>query len=171
MKKIKFSDIVISSAFAESVPSEQKVQKYRDRFAETKVQSKYLVLDNENVLVDGYIQYLILKENNMEEAKYVRSGKFYNKKKPTYRIKETTYVYGTHPNSKCTKEFVWRVPEGWIDFAENIKVGDTIYCKTKFGVAPVVVGRIEVNDLCPVDIPVRKVANKIVESGELRDDN
>ena len=69
MKSIKLSEIVISSSFAESVPSEQKVQKYKSRFAKTGKQSKYLVLDNENVLVDGYIQYLILKENNVEEAK------------------------------------------------------------------------------------------------------
>ena len=171
MKSIKLSDIVISSAFAESVPSEQKVQKYRDRFAETKVQSKYLVLDNDNVLVDGYIQYLILRENNVEEASYIKCGKFSEKKKQTYRTKKTTYVYGTHPNSKCTKEFVWRVPENWCGFAENIKVGDTIYCRTKFGVSPVVVSRIEANDLCPVDVPVRKVVNKIIKSGELGNDN
>lgn len=163
MKKIKLSEIVISSAFAASVPSEQKVQKYKSRFAKTGKQSRYLVLDNENVLVDGYIQYLILKENNVEEAKYVR----YRKKKSTYRTQNTTYVYGTHPNSKCTKEFVWRVPKSWSEFTENIKVGDTIYCKTKFGVAPVVVSKIEVNDLCPIDIPVRKVANQIIKHCEV----
>lgn len=163
MKKIKLSEIVISSAFAASVPSEQKVQKYKSRFAKTGKQSKYLVLDNENVLVDGYIQYLILKENNVEEAKYVR----FIKKKSTYRTQNTTYVYGTHLNSKCTKEFVWRVPESWSEFTENIKVGDTIYCKTKFGVAPVVVSKIEVNDLCPIDIPVRKVANQIIKHCEV----
>lgn len=167
MKSIKLSDIVISSAFAESVPSEQKIQKYRDRFVETNVQSKYLVLDNDNVLVDGYIQYLILKENKVEEAKYIRCSKFKNKKKPTYRTKKTTYIYGTHPNSKCTKEFVWRVPKGWSDFAENIKVGDTIYCKTKFGISPVVVSRIEINDLCPVDIPVKKVTKQIIKNEEI----
>ena len=163
MKKIKLSEIVISSAFAASVPSEQKVQKYKSRFAKTGKQSRYLVLDNENVLVDGYIQYLILKENNVEEAKYVR----FRKKKSTYRTQNTTYVYGTHPNSKCTKEFVWRVPESWSEFTENIKVGDTIYCKTKFGVAPVVVSKIEVNDLCPINIPVRKVANQIIKHCEV----
>lgn len=163
MKSIKLSDIVISSTFAESVPSEQKVQKYKSRFAKTGKQSKFLVLNDENVLVDGYIQYLILKENNVEEAKYVR----YRKKKSTYRTQNTTYVYGTHPNSKCTKEFVWRVPKSWSEFTENIKVGDTIYCKTKFGVAPVVVSKIEVNDLCPIDIPVRKVANQIIKHYEV----
>ena len=167
MKTIKLSDIVISSAFADSVPSEQKIQKYRSHFAKTKVQSKYLVLDQNNVLMDGYIQYLILKENNVEEAKYVRCGKFRTKKKPTYRTKKTTYIYGTYPNSKCIKEFVWRVPENWCGFAENIKVGDTIYCRTKFGVSPVIISRIEVSDLCPVDIPVRKVANQIIKRCEV----
>ena len=167
MKSIKLSDIVISSAFAASVPSEQKVQKYKSRFAKTGKRNRYLVLDNENVLVDGCIQYLILKENNVEEAKYARCGKFCSNKKSTYRTKTTTYVYGTHPNSKCTKEFVWRVPESWSEFTENIKVGDTIYCKTKFGVSPIVVSKIKVSDLCPVDIPVRKVANKIIKHCEV----
>lgn len=167
MKKIKLSDIKISSAFADSVSSEQKVQKYRKRFAETGKQSKFLVIDSNNVLVDGYIQYLILKENNVEEAAYVKADKFGNKKKPTYRTQKTTYVYGTHSNSKCKKEFVWRVPNNWINFVENINVGDTIYCKTKFGVAPVVVSKIENNSLCPVDIPVRKVANQVIKHCEV----
>lgn len=79
MKSIKLSDIVISSDFATSVPSEQKVQKYRKRFAETSKQSKFLVLNDDNVLVDGYIQYLILKENDIEEAKYIKCGKFREK--------------------------------------------------------------------------------------------
>ena len=80
-----------------------------------------------------------------------------DRKKPTYRTKTTTYVYGTHPNSKCTKEFVWRIPESLSDFAENIKVGDTIYCKTKFGVSPVVVNRIEVSE----DVYKRQVLKTI----------
>ena len=57
--------------------------------------------------------------------------------------------------------------KNWSDFVENIKVGDTIYCRTKFGVAPVVISRIEVIDSCPVDIPVKKVANQIIKHCEV----
>ena len=71
MKKIRISDIIITEAFVNSHPSEEKVQKYRREFAETGKQSKFLVINKYNVLMDGYIQYLILKENGIEEGDIV----------------------------------------------------------------------------------------------------
>lgn len=75
MKKIRISDIIITEAFVNSHPSEEKVQKYRREFAKTGKQSKFLVINKYNVLMDGYIQYLILKENGIEEAEYIRSNR------------------------------------------------------------------------------------------------
>lgn len=65
MKKIKLSEIIITEAFANSHPSDEKVDKYRKEFAKTGKQSKFLVINKYNVLMDGYIQYLILKENGI----------------------------------------------------------------------------------------------------------
>lgn len=75
MKKIRLLDIIITEAFANSHPSDEKVQKYRKEFAKTGKQSKFLVINKYNVLMDGYIQYLILKENGIEEAEYIRTRK------------------------------------------------------------------------------------------------
>ena len=65
MKKIRLLDIIITEAFANSHPSDEKVDKYRKEFAKTGKQSKFLVINKYNVLMDGYIQYLILKENGI----------------------------------------------------------------------------------------------------------
>ena len=46
MKKIRISDIIITEAFANSHPSEEKIQKYRREFSETGKQSKFLVVNN-----------------------------------------------------------------------------------------------------------------------------
>lgn len=113
--------------------------------------------------------YLVLKENNVEETKIKISDR--RKKRwerintkdwfiPHYRSEMTTYVYGVHPNSKCEKEFVWRVPKAWTGFGEKIKVGETILCGTKFGVSTVVVTKVEMLDKCPIDIPVKRVISK-----------
>lgn len=73
MKKIKLSEIIITEAFANSHPSDEKVQKYRKEFAKTGKQSKFLVINKYNVLMDGYIQYLILKENGISYFKRKRN--------------------------------------------------------------------------------------------------
>lgn len=153
MKKIKLSEIIITEAFANSHPSEGKVQKYRKEFAENGKQSKFLVVNKYNVLMDGYIQYLILKENEIEEAEYIRSNR---KNVENYRNKMTTYIYGKHENSNCDKEFVWRVPKNWND--SNVDIGDKIFCYTKFGIAPVIVTKIERLEKCPIDLRIKKVA-------------
>lgn len=153
MKKIRMSDIIITEAFANSHPSEEKVQKYRKEFAKTGKQSKFLVINKYNVLMDGYIQYLILKENGIEEVEYIRSNR---KNVENYRNEMTTYIYGKHENSNCDKKFVWRVPKNWNDF--NVNIGDKIFCYTKFGIAPVIVTKVERLEKCPTDLRVKKVA-------------
>lgn len=156
MKKIRLLDIIITEAFANSHPSDEKVQKYRKEFAKTGKQSKFLVINKYNVLIDGYIQYLILKENGIEEAEYIRTRKRHCN---NYRYENTTYIFGKHPN--YDKEFVWRIPKyskEWNVFKNNIQVGNKIFCYTKYGVKPVIVTRVEKLKECPTDLRVKKVA-------------
>ena len=47
-------------------------------------------------------------------------------------------------------------------FSENVQVGDSILCQTKFGIAPVIVTKVEVLDKCPVDFRVKKVAKCMI---------
>jgi len=132
-------------------------------------QDRYIVINKNNELIDGYIQYLVLKENDVEEASIKisnrRKKRWYRKNvkdwtNSHYRNEETTYIYGVHPNSNCTKEFMWRVPKNWTWFAENVQIGDFILCRTKFGIAPIIVTKIEVLDNCPVDFVVKRVVGK-----------
>ena len=171
MRRMKMSDIKISKAFANSIPSEKKLNECRNNWNQWHQQDRYIVVNPDNVLIDGYIQYLVLKENNIDEAEIKISNR--RKKRwcrknvedwnvPHYKNEITTYVYGVHPNSNYTKEFVWRVPKSWTWFAENIQVGDSILCKTKFGIAPVIVTKVDVLDKCPVDFRVKRVAKCII---------
>ena len=169
MRRMKLSDIKISEAFENSIPSEKKMNICRNNWKQWHRQDRYIVINPDNVLIDGYIMYLVLKENNVEEVEVKistrRKKRWYRKNVkdwniPHYRNQTTTYVYGVHPNSKDTKTYMWRVPNSWINWADNIQIGDTIICSTKNGYAPVVVNKIEILDKCPINIPVKKVCNK-----------
>lgn len=176
MRQMKLSKIKISEAFANTFPSEEKMNECRKNWDTWHRQDRYIVVDHSNTLIDGYVQYLVLKQNDIEyaEVKISRCRKKRWERKntrdwlvPRYKDNPTTYIYGTHPNSKDTKTYMWRVPESWIGWADNIQIGDTIMCATKFGYAPVVVNKIEVLDKCPIDIPVKKVCRKEIRRNGL----
>jgi len=168
-RKMKLTDIKIKESFTITTPKEEKMNECRNNWNIYHKQDRYIVINNNNELIDGYIQYLVLKENGMEEADIkisnMRKKRWYKKNvkdwtAPHYRNETTTYVYGVHPNSNCTKNYLWRVPKSWTWFAENVQVGDSIFCRTKFGIAPVIVTKIEVLDKCPVDFVVKRVVEK-----------
>ena len=171
MRRMKLSDIKISDAFANSIPRVEKLNECRNSWNLWNRQDRYIVVNPNNVLIDGYIQYLVLKENNVEEAEVkisnMRKKCWYRKNMedweiPYYRNNTTTYVYGIHPNGKDTKTYMWRVPKSWTWFAENVRSGDSILCHTKFGSAPVIVTKVEVLDSCPANIRVKKVAKCMI---------
>lgn len=167
MAILKLEEIKISSAFSESVPSEKKMAECRNNWEKFNAQDRYIVLNDDYYLIDGYIQYLILREKNSENAEVV----FSNKKRykwhrkpsyllPQYRYEATTYVYGVHPNDKYNKERIWRVPKKWKQFIERVQIGDCIFCETKSKSAPVIVTKIATMDCCPVEFGVKKVCSK-----------
>lgn len=161
MGRKKLSEIYISEEFANTTPNSKKVEGYRNYYNRNGVQAKPIIVNRKGVLIDGYIQYLILKENN-EESAIVIQKKYISKKKreygePAYRTTKTTYVYGVHPNSENKNERVWRVAESWGNWADNIQIGDLILCDTKNGYKQVKVTRIEILDECPVKFQVKKV--------------
>ena len=169
MRRMKLADIKISEAFENSIPSGEKMEECRQNWNKWQRQDRYIVVNPGNVLIDGYIQYLVLKENNVEEAEVKistrRKKRWYRKNVedwnvPHYRNETTTYVYGVHPNSKDTKTYMWRVPNSWTNWADNIQIGDVIICYTKNGHAPVIVNKVKTCNECPIDIPVKKVCNK-----------
>lgn len=169
MKMVKLLEIKINESFANTIPNEEKMNECRYNWRMYGEQDRFIVVDHNNVLIDGYIMYIVLKEHKEEYAKVKISSckkKRWRRRNTkdliitSYKETPTTYIFGTHPNSNCTKEFVWRVPASWETWAENVEIGDTILCQTKFGFSPVVVSRVEVLDKPPVDIRVKRVAKR-----------
>ena len=166
MKTMKMSDIIIPESFAQTHPRKEKIDACKEHWIKTGRQSKYVVVNKENMLTDGYVMYLVLKELGVDEVKIIRSRKGWkidnHVKEPDYRTENTTYVWGVHPNSPDRKIYVWRVPncESWDEFKKNITVGDMIFCYAKGKVSPVIIKAIQTTNTCPTPLDVKKVCSK-----------
>ncbi len=174
MRTMKLKDIIITEAFANTIPKKTKIDECRDYWLKTGKQDRYIVVNKDNVLIDGYIQYLVLEEFGIEEAEIqiAKKRNLYWRRKhksdwdmPKYRRETTTYVYGKHPNSKDLSEYIWRIPKRLEWISENVQIGDMLLCDTKYGISPVIVTRIEVTEKCPVSHPVKKVARGWIKRG------
>lgn len=167
MKYMRLEDIKIKNSFSATTPKEEKMNECRQFWNTYHKQDRYIVIDNKNTLVDGYIQYLVLKENNIEVAEVHHSNKKKEKwfrKEKTYKERTTTYIYGVHPNSKDIEERVWRVPNSWWQgWVNQLNIGDMMLVHTKHGLAPIEITKIEISDRSPVDIPVKTVVRRIID--------
>lgn len=181
---MRLSEIKIPEDFANSTPSITKYEKCKKYYKETGNQDRYIVVDENNVLVDGYIMYLVLKNHDVEYGNVkrltLRKHTYTDKQRKkygrlispkhvvTYKEKPTAYVYGKHPNSKDDKEYVWRLPQTWGYMSLMLQKGDVIYCGTRFGVAPVVVTKVELKSNFDTNLCIKKVCSqKIYRDGEL----
>lgn len=142
---MKISDIKIRENFKSSTPSDAKLQECREYFKRHGTIDRDIVVNNNGYLLDGYIGYLVLMENGVEEVSVVSANQDY--------VNKTVYVFGCH---SCNgKEYVWRMPKG--AKAGNIAVGSNILVQTRFGIKTITVTRIETLYSPPVTIPVKRV--------------
>lgn len=166
-KKMLLSDIKIRKSFVATIPKARKITKCRDHWDMYHCQDRDIVVNRNDVLIDGYIQYLVLKENNIsevevkvqEDRKSIRDAN-----EPYYKNHLTTYIYGMHFNKKTSsfsKEYVWRVPDEWKGWENNLLPGDVIFVETKYGKAPIVITQIKWLDKCPVETQVKKVVGRL----------
>lgn len=172
MLKMKLSEIKISNAFAATIPREGKVKACREYWEENHEQDRDIVVNKDNVLIDGYIQYLVLKEKGIEEVfvkqlgrkrryRYVKKDRVY--REPAYKNSTTTYIRGVHLNRRTDKEYIWRVPNSWKGWENDLLPGDVILVRTQYGVKPIAITNIEWLDKCPVDMRVKKVCGKVTK--------
>lgn len=174
---MKLSDIRIKGSFKNSIPNDYKLAQCREYWDQHGFYLHDIVVNNKDYLVNGYIQYLLLKENGIQDVvvkdydkkvykrRKLKVRKNSNKKSKSYRDMETLYVFGIHLGR--TKERVWRVPNKFQKEWECILcVGDTVLAKTRYGNAPIIVTRIERVSECPVDTPVKKIVKKITIDNE-----
>lgn len=99
---MKLSDITIKKAFAQSIPSKNKLKKCEKYWNTFGKQDRYIVVNQNDILVDGYVMYLTLKKLGIDKAEV----EIINTSSPRYANKTTTYIYGFHPNAKEPKELV-----------------------------------------------------------------
>ena len=181
---MRLSEIKISADFESSIPNTYIYNKCENYYNKTGNQDRYIVVDEKNVLVDGYIMYLVLKNHDVEYGNVkrltLRKHTYTDKQRKkygrlispkhvvTYKEKPTAYVYGKHPNSKDNKEYVWRLPQAWGYMSLMLQKGDVIYCGTRFGVAPVVVTKVELKSNFDTSLCIKKICSwKIYRNGEL----
>ena len=177
---MRLSEIKIPSDFESSIPNTYKYNKCERYYKENNKQDRYLVVNENNYLIDGYIMYLVLKNNGAEYGdvrivtlngrKYTyRQRNEYGKLVPlekviSYKEKPTVYIYGKHPNGIIDKEYVWRLPKSKENMYDVLLPGDLIYCSTKNGIAPAIVTRVEKRDSWDTDLICSRI---IVRNGEL----
>ena len=141
--KINFDDIVISNKFKASTPSKDKMDKCTAAYKQG-VMDRDLVLDNNDVLIDGYVLYCVLKNAGFKGEVEVKYPNRYH-----------TYVFGRHYEND--KERVWGTKLPYEQVKES--VGQKALVSTKNGVAPITVTRVEQLEKPPYDGCIRKVVS------------
>lgn len=140
---ININDIVISDQYAESKPSPKKYDYKLSRYLKL-LHYDPPILDDNNVLVDGYITYLILKNQGVDKV-WVKDP--------------VTYVFGKHLNSNSTKEYTWKVrPKKEIELG-NITEGMTImaFAGKNNDIAPIQVTKVTKLKVPPVTGRIKEV--------------
>lgn len=125
MKMIELEKIIIPEKFTKTKPSEVKVNTVHRYVAMYGELDKPLVLDNNNVLTDNYIRYLVAKETNMISVPYLLPEEYKEKYPQKNRM---SYIVGVFYN--CGKRYVWKNSKNL-----KIEIGDKVLVesKDKFG--------------------------------------
>lgn len=183
IKTVKLSEIKIPYAFSKTTPKPEKVQKFKEEYEQTHDFAKKIRLNKENFLTDGYARYIALKELGVEECevrvptssrieqkRFLDAFDILNTPMKTYKEKETTYIYGFHPNNhNDNKEYVWRVLDSkkFAEFKQKVQPGDTVFVNTVFGVSPLVVTKVCTEIRPDLKGRIKTVAKtKIIKGGE-----
>ena len=171
---MRLKNIKIKESFTATIPKAEKVAECKEYWNNHHRQDRYIVVDHNNILIDGYIQYLVLKEAGIEivevkisdkkRKKWSRKRRLPKQSKPKklmYRESNTTYVFGILLYSRSKKERVWRIPNSWQEERiADLNVGDVVMVHNRKGLSTIQITRIEKLNRCPVEIPVKKVVSK-----------
>lgn len=153
-KEIRISDIIITDAFKATKPSVHKIKKCRKFYNKNRRIDQRILLDSNNRLLDGYIRYLILVENNVECTTV-------NVLNENYYETETFYVFGRHPCG--VKEYVWRLPPEELANKDKYCIGKKILVKTKKGTKVIEITRTLLTSVPPAKSYIRKVIRMLDE--------
>lgn len=163
VQTMAISDIKISQTFQRTMPKAYKMEKCRCFWEKYQTQDRYIIVDADNVLLDGYIMYLVLQEYGKQTAEVKKVTTTYHL--PAMSKTPTTYVYGKHihdDNSLSSKEYVWRIPKmkfyaGWGD---ELNIGDKVMVVARDKIVPIVITRLVTTTQSPFSSSVKTVIRK-----------
>lgn len=121
--------IKIPRKFSNSTPNEDEMESCRRFYKANGILDRDIIVDENMELKDGYIGYLVLKENNASVVGVDQRT-----------TRKTVIVYGVHPG--VAKEYCWKVVEETED-KQNLRVGAHAVVRTRFGDTEILVTRIE----------------------------
>lgn len=149
-ERLRMSDIKVSMAFQRAFPADEKMQKCREYYQQYGTIDREIVVDANNYIVDGYVGFLVLMENDIRSTVVTRV----TEEKINYKNSPTMYVFGHHPHGG--KTYVWRMVKRTQN-PENLKVGAKMMVNTKRGSKLVIVDDFKELSEPPVLMPVKKV--------------
>lgn len=115
LKDFSIKDIKITEDFQRTQPGIRKMERAEKRFMQTGALPTNIIINAENVLIDGYITYLLALEHGIKHIDVYRGY-----------CETVIAVHG-----KREKNFVWRVP---LYLSGQIKPGDKVLVTTARGI-------------------------------------
>ena len=86
---MNIEDIIIPKSFAETSPAKWKLAKCRTYYDTNGEFDRDIVLNKRNVLIDGYVAYLIAKEKCLTDVPVKCDWEY-------KQITDKTYIFGRH---------------------------------------------------------------------------
>ena len=161
--RLEVSKIKILPEFAATQPYFRKMEECEKFYLDHHKLDRYIAVNKDGYLVDGYIGYLVAKKYGIDKVRIKRSDiKLKNPKINYWFLKSyrRTYVFGRHVGQSTDKEYVWYLPDSKIGVID-ISPGDLVLAETKYGVMPVNVTKVKELGNSPVNIKVKKIVKKI----------
>lgn len=157
---MKLNDMMIQTRFLQRNPYEGKLRECRKYYDEHKRLDRDIVINPNGVLVDGYVGYLVLRENGVPECDVKVDDVCDDVEcEPDYRYMETSYVVARHGNDP--NEYIWRITDDTI-LSECIVLGSSILVESKNGNKVVTVVNMFTLDHPPMPSYVRKVLRCLI---------
>ena len=148
IKENSFNHSCCNDDFINHPPKEHKINKCREFYEQNHCIDKDIVVDKNNILVDGYIRYLVLLENGVKSSEVKIS---YTPRRQDPKI---TYVFAKHRKGK--NEYAWKITKHTKN-VDELDIGKNIVVNSEGKPRIVTVTKIEPLVYPPVQMKVKKV--------------
>lgn len=115
LKDFDVDRIIIATTFKQTPPKAKKLERARRKYLESGILQENIVINDRNVLIDGYITYILAIENGIAKM---------NANRGYAEIVEAIHWPGN------TKRYKWSVPR-WL--VGDLAVGDEVIALTSKG--------------------------------------